>query len=65
MADVAWVHGTAIAPPTPPEVPGLGDGTVAAVLGEAESIINSMGAQIAQEWEQEKTKKRRWWRRKK
>lgn len=65
LADVAWVHGTAIAPPTPPEVPGLGDGSAAAVLDEAENIINAIGLSMREEFENENNKKRRWWRRKK
>ena len=46
MADVAWVHGSLITPPTPPEPPGIDDGTAAAVLDEAEEIINSVGASV-------------------
>jgi len=64
LADVAWVHGTAIAPPTPPEVPGLGDGSAAAVLDAAEDIINSISADVLSDVERDK-KKRRWWRRRK
>ena len=62
LADIAWVHGSAIAPPTPPEVPGLDDGTAAAVLDAAEEIINSVSASVLAEVEADK-KKRRWWRR--
>ena len=62
LADVAWVHGSAIAPPTPPEVPGLDDGTAAAVLDAAEEIINSVSASVLADVEADK-KKRRWWRR--
>jgi hypothetical protein len=63
-SDVAWVHGSAVPPPTPPEVPGLDDGTAAAVLDAAEEIVNAIGFSILEELETEKTK-RRWWRRKK
>lgn len=62
LADVAWVHGSAIAPPTPPEVPGLDDGTAAAVLDAAEEIINSVSASVLADVEADK-RKRRWWRR--
>ena len=62
LADVAWVHGSAIAPPTPPEVPGLDDGSAAAVLDAAEEIINSVSASVLADIEADK-KKRRWWRR--
>jgi hypothetical protein len=41
MADVNWQHGTLITPPTPQEPAGLGDGTVAALLDEAEDIVNA------------------------
>ena len=41
LADVNWQHGTLITPPTPPEPPGLGDGSVAALLDEAEEVINA------------------------
>jgi len=49
MADVAWAHGSLITPPTPPEPPGLDDGSAAAVLDNAEEIINSVGAQVLAE----------------
>ena len=49
MADVAWAHGALITPPTPPEPPGLDDGSAAAVLDHAEEIINSVGAQVLAE----------------
>lgn len=42
LADVAWQHGTAIAPPTPAEPASVGsDSTIAALLDEAESIVNA------------------------
>jgi len=63
LADVAWVHGTTIAPPTPAEVPGLDDGSAAAVLDAAEDIVNAIGRRVLDEFE--KPTKRRWWRRKK
>ena len=65
LADVAWVHGSTLTPPTPEEVPGLDDGSAAAVLDAAEDIVNSIGAQVLAEVEAEKNRKRRWWRRKK
>ena len=42
FADVAWEHGTLIAPPTPPEPPGLDDGSAAALLDVAEDIVNAV-----------------------
>ena len=65
LADVAWVHGSAVTPPTPDEVPGLDDGSAAAVLDEAEAIVNAVGFDLMAQIEAEQNKKRRWWRRKK
>ena len=49
MADVNWAHGTLVTPPTPPEPPGLGDPAVAALLDEAEDIVNAVGSQVRAE----------------
>jgi len=66
LADVAWVHSTTLTTPTPDEVPGLDDGSAAAVLDAAEDIVNAVGAQMLAEVEAENNrKKRRWFRRKK
>jgi hypothetical protein len=49
MADVNWSHGTLVTPPTPDEpLDALerNDGSVAAVLDEAEDFINSIGAEV-------------------
>jgi len=64
LADAGWVRGSAVAPPTPAEVPGLDDGSAAAVLDEAENIINAISASVMKDIENEQ-KTRRWWRRKK
>jgi hypothetical protein len=52
LADVNWSHGTLVTPPTPDE-PGdaleRGDGSVAAVLDEAEDHLNAIGAQVLAE----------------
>ena len=51
LADVNWQHGTLITPPTPEEPPGLderGD-EIAALLDEAEDIINAAGPRIMAE----------------
>ena len=66
LADVNWSHGTLIAPPAPPEPPGLGDGSAAALLDEAEDIINSIGPSILAEVAAERAAKpgfKRWFRR--
>ncbi len=49
LADVSWVHGSLITPPSPAEPPGLDDGSAAAVLDEAENVINEMGKQVLAE----------------
>ncbi len=42
LADVAWQHGAAIAPPTPVAPKSVGeDPSIAALLDEAENIINA------------------------
>ena len=49
LADVNWAHGTLVTPRTPDEpLDALerDDGSVAAVLDEAEDFINSIGAQV-------------------
>jgi hypothetical protein len=49
LADVNWSHGSLVTPPTPEEpLDALerDDGSVAAVLDEAEDFINSIGAEV-------------------
>ncbi len=52
LADVNWSYGTLVTPPTPPEPPRL-DASVAALLDEAEDVLNSAGPQIKAEVEAE------------
>ena len=59
LADAAWVHGSAIAPRTPEEPPGLDDGSAAAVLDAAEDIVNAAGFDLMEELANDT--KRRWW----
>jgi hypothetical protein len=54
LADVAWTHGTLVPPPTPPEPSSLDDGSAAALLDEAEDILNEAGARIRAEVEDER-----------
>jgi hypothetical protein len=43
LADVNWSYGTLVTPPTPPEPPSLGDDpSIAALLDEAEDIVNAV-----------------------
>ena len=53
LADVAWTHGSLVVPPTPPEPSGLDDGSAAAVLDEAEEILNAAGSSIRAELDAE------------
>jgi hypothetical protein len=59
LADVNWSHGTLVTPPTPEEPTEAldrDDGSVAAVLDEAEDFINSIGAQVLADVQQEQSK---------
>ena len=62
LADMAWHYGTLVAPPTPKEPPGLDDGSAAALLDEAEDIINTAGPEILAEVQAEQGR-RPFWRR--
>ena len=56
LADVNWSHGTLVTPPTPEEpfdALDRDDGSVAAVLDEAEDFLNSIGAQVLADVERE------------
>lgn len=59
LADVAWTHGSLVVPPTPPEPASVDDGTAAALLDEAEGILNAAGAQIMAEVSEEQAAERR------
>ena len=59
---MAWQYGTLVAPPTPEEPPGLDDGSAAALLDEAEDIINTAGPDILAEVQAEQGR-RPFWRR--
>jgi len=47
--DAGWKYGSLVQPPTPPEPPGLDDGSAAAILDEAEDYLNSIGPQVMSE----------------
>ncbi|MCU1356697.1 MAG: hypothetical protein JWM89_2115 [Acidimicrobiales bacterium] len=58
LADVNWKHGSLVTPATPAEPPGLderGD-EIAALLDEAEDIVNAVGPGILAEVEAERTR---------
>ena len=64
LADVNWSHGSLISPPTPEEPPGLDDGSAAALLDEAEDIVNEAGPRLLAEVQSEQSRGRFWrWRR--
>jgi hypothetical protein len=65
LADVAWTHGSLVVPPTPPEPASLDDGSVAALLDQAEDIVNAAGALLRVELaqDQERAMARRGWKR--
>jgi hypothetical protein len=65
LADVAWTHGSLIAPATPPEPASVADGSAAALLDEAEDFLHSIGDQVRAEVEADRARRtpRRGWRR--
>lgn len=67
LADVGWSHGTLVTPPSPDEPASLGadDGSVAALLDEAENIINAAGPEILADLEADRGRKGRFRRKKK
>ena len=57
LYDAGWEYGTlAKRPEAPDEVPGLDDGSAAAVLDEAEDILNAVGPDVLAEVEAEQAK---------
>lgn len=47
LVDVNWKHGSLVTPPTPDEPKSLGsDDSIAALLDEAEDIINAIGPEV-------------------
>lgn len=67
LADVGWNHGTLVTPPVSDEPASLDedDGAVAALLDEAEDIINAAGPKVLAELEDERGRKGRFRRKKK
>ncbi len=58
LADVNWSHGTLVTPATPDEPPGLDErgADIAALLDEAEDIVNAVGADVMAEVERDRAK---------
>ena len=62
--DAGWTYGSLVTPKSTEDPPGLDDGSAAAVLDEAENVLNAVGGQIAAEVEAEQLQAhRRGWRR--
>lgn len=63
MADVNWRHGTLVTPPTPDAPASIGeDESVAALLDEAEDIINAAVPDARAEVDGlARRKQRKWW----
>ncbi len=58
LADVNWSHGSLITPATPEEPPGLDERgeDIAALLDEAEDIVNAVGADVMADVERDRAK---------
>ncbi|MEQ8717444.1 MAG: hypothetical protein RIE08_07505 [Acidimicrobiales bacterium] len=53
--DVNWSYGTLVTPETPAEPPSLGtDDSIAALLDEAEDIVNGVGDRVRAEVEEQR-----------
>lgn len=67
LADVNWRHGSLVTPPTPDAPGSVGDDpSIAALLDEAEDIINNAGPDIkqdlaAQQARDASRRRKRWW----
>jgi hypothetical protein len=61
LADVNWSYGTLVTPPTPEEPPSVaqGDPSVAALLDEAEEIVNAVVDQTRAEVDSQRRSGRR------
>jgi hypothetical protein len=57
LADVAWTHGTLTPAATPPEPAGLDAGAAAAILAEAEDIVNAAGASVMADYRSEQERR--------
>jgi hypothetical protein len=65
VVDAGWTYGTLAPHEAPAEPPGLDDGSAAAVLDEAEDIINAVVPQVLAEVQADAGSRSRWrpWRR--
>jgi hypothetical protein len=61
LADVDWRHGSLVTPPTPPPPDGLGDDhSIAALLAEAQRIVNEAGPSVVADVDAERTSRPFW-----
>ncbi|MGI9602643.1 MAG: hypothetical protein ACR2QE_12210 [Acidimicrobiales bacterium] len=61
LVDVDWRHGSLVTPATPDEPQSLGqDDSIAALLDEAEDIVNSAGPRIIAEVDAEQRRQPFW-----
>lgn len=61
LADVDWRHGSLITPPTPQAPSQLGDDeTIAALLAEAQAVVNAAAPDILAELEATKARRPFW-----
>ncbi len=68
MADVNWRHGSLVTPPTPDPPSSIGeDGSIGALLDEAEDIINAAGDKVRGEVDADRSRRAgrpgwsKWW----
>ena len=57
--DVGWTHGTMVTPAAPSKPSSLDDGSAAAILGEAASIIDSIAADVLRDMDTPKGRRRK------
>jgi hypothetical protein len=55
--DVGWTHGTMVTGSAPAQPTSLDDGSAAAILSEAESIINAIASDVVSDLERRKPKR--------
>ena len=59
MVDVGWAHGSLIPPATPVAPTSLDDGTAAAVLDDAEEIVNAAMSEVLADMQDKRKKKKK------
>lgn len=59
MVNVAWAHGSLVPPATPVAPTSLDDGTAAAVLDDAEQIVNAAMGEVLADMQDKRKKKKK------